>query len=82
MDPGAVEQMGNSIGEAGTQIQDLYDKARARVEELEWTGEDRDRFVADLDGSVGSAVARAITQAGVLKDRALANATAQRSASA
>jgi hypothetical protein len=80
MDPGAVEQMGNSIGEAGTQIQDLYDKARARVEELEWTGEDRDRFVADLDGSVGSAVARAITQAGVLKDRALANATAQRSA--
>jgi hypothetical protein len=74
--------MGNSIGEAGTQIQDLYDKARARVEELEWTGEDRDRFVADLDGSVGSAVARAITQAGVLKDRALANATAQRSASA
>ena len=82
MTPESVEQMGSQITEAGEQIQQIYTQIQARVAELDWTGEDRDRFVTAFDGDLGVQVQQAVTKTVDLAERAVRNAGAQREASA
>ncbi|MGP9682669.1 MULTISPECIES: hypothetical protein [unclassified Brachybacterium] len=82
MTPESVEQMGSQITEAGDQIQQIYTQIQARVAELDWTGEDRDRYVAEFDGDLGTQVQQAVTKTVDLAERAVRNAVAQRQASA
>jgi uncharacterized protein (DUF2461 family) len=81
MDPDAVEQMGRTIEDAGQGVQDVYTKARTAVSELEWTGEDRERFVTDFESEVGDLVTRVQQGLEDLAERARTNATEQRQAS-
>ena len=82
MDPEAVEQMASQIQQAGERVQELYTTAQNRVAELDWTGDDREQYVADFDSSVQQLVQQVKQQAEDFAERARQNATEQRDASA
>lgn len=82
MTPESVDQMGSQITEAGEQIQQIYTQIQARVTDLDWTGEDRDRYVTDFEGDLGTQVQQVVTKTVDLAERAARNAGAQREASA
>lgn len=82
MTPESVEQMGSQITEAGEQIQQIYTQIQARVAELDWTGEDMDRYLTEFDGDLGTQVQHVVTKTADLAERAARNAGAQREASA
>ena len=81
MVPEAVEQMGQRIEESGEEAQQIYRQAFSRLEGLDWTGDDRDRFVSEFEGTVGQAVQQLQQRAMALADKARQNAQAQRGAS-
>jgi uncharacterized protein (DUF2461 family) len=81
MDPDAVEQMGRTIEDAGQGVEDAYTKARNAVNELEWTGDDRERFLTDFESQVGDLVTNVRQGLDDLAERARTNATEQREAS-
>ncbi len=83
MNPEAVDQMATQIDDAGSTVQQLYTKLQSQVTDLDWTGDDRDRYVSDFDDSVGGQLVQQLLQrASDLAERARSNATAQRGASA
>jgi uncharacterized protein YoxC len=82
MTPESVEQMGTQITDAGDQTQQIYTQVQGRVTDLDWTGEDRDRYVSEFEGELGQLVQQVVQQAGEFAERASANASAQREASA
>ncbi|MGY5765866.1 hypothetical protein ACXET9_11760 [Brachybacterium sp. DNPG3] len=82
MNPVAVEQMATSIDDAVETIQELFTTLQGQVTDLDWTGDDRDRFVSDFSDTVGGAAQRLAQQGGDLAERGRTNATAQRNASA
>lgn len=81
MTPESVEQMGTQIIEAGEQAQQTYTQVQGRVTSLDWTGEDRDRYVSDFEGTLGALVQQIVQQAGEFQERATRNAAEQREAS-
>ncbi|WP_114855642.1 hypothetical protein [Brachybacterium sp. YJGR34] len=81
MTPESVEQMGTQIQDAGEQTSQIYQQVQGRVEEFDWTGEDRDRFVSEFGDSVGQLVQQVLQQTGDFAQRASQNAAAQRDAS-
>ena len=74
MNPEAVEQMAQQITDAADQANEAYQRVLSRVQEFDWTGEDRDRYVSEFESTV--------QQAGDLSERATKNASEQREASA
>lgn len=49
MDPEAVKQMAQSIRDAGEEAQSAFDDVKGKVDELDWTGEDRDDYVSQFE---------------------------------
>lgn len=82
MTPEAVEQMAQQITQAGESTQQIYQQISGRVTEFDWTGEDRDRYVSEFEGTVGQLVQQVVQQAGDFAERANRNAAEQREASA
>lgn len=82
MNPEAVEQMAQQITDAADQANEAYQRVLSRVQEFDWTGEDRDRYVSEFESTVGQAVQQLVQQAGDLSERATKNASEQREASA
>lgn len=82
MNPEAVDQMATQITDAADQANEVYQRVLARVQEFDWTGEDRDRYVSEFESTVGQAVQQLVQQAQDLSERASKNASEQRDASA
>jgi uncharacterized protein YukE len=82
MTPEAVERMAQQISEAGETTQQIYQQISSRVADFDWTGEDRDRYVSEFEGTVGALVQQVVQQAGQFSERATRNAAEQREASA
>lgn len=81
MSPEAVNQMATQIDGLVDTINEKYQTAQGRVEELDWTGEDRDQFVSDFESTVGQAFKDAASKLGDLAERARTNASQQTDAS-
>lgn len=82
MTPESVEQMGTQIDEAGQEAQQIYTQIQGRITDFDWTGEDRDRYVSEFEGTVGQMVQQVVQQATEFAERARRNAAEQREASA
>lgn len=82
MTPESVEQMGNQVDEAGQEAQQIYTQIQGRITDFDWTGEDRDRYVSEFEGTVGQMVQQVVQQANEFAERARRNAAEQREASA
>lgn len=82
MTPESVEQMSNQVDEAGQEAQQIYTQIQGRITDFDWTGEDRDRYVSEFEGTVGQMVQQVVQQANEFAERARRNAAEQREASA
>jgi hypothetical protein len=81
MNPEAVDQMGTQAETAGDDVNTVYSTVQGRVTDFDWTGEDRDRYVSEFEGTLGGLVQSVVNQAKSFGDRARANASQQREAS-
>ncbi|NMA76061.1 MAG: hypothetical protein GX960_02175 [Actinomycetales bacterium] len=81
MNPELVAQMGQQITQAGEDAMAAYTEVAGRVEGLDWTGEDRDRYVSDFSSTVQNLVQQLQTQCAEFGERARTNADQQRTAS-
>ncbi|HIY24686.1 MAG TPA: WXG100 family type VII secretion target [Candidatus Brachybacterium merdigallinarum] len=82
MDPEAVEQLATQIEETGQEIQGEFQRVQGRVSEFDWTGEDRDQYVAEFDGTIAEQISQIVQTANEFGERARKNAAEQREASA
>jgi uncharacterized protein YukE len=82
MNPESVDQMAQRIDEAGEEVMNHFTQARDAVTDLDWTGEDRDRYVSQFEGELSSQVEALKAAAHTLAERARANSEEQRTASA
>jgi hypothetical protein len=82
MNPEAVRQMGTQIGDSGQDVRTAYTTVQGRVTDFDWTGEDRDRYVSEFEGTLGGLVDAVVQQLTEFGERASANADQQESASA
>lgn len=80
MTPEAVEQMATTISDAGENAFQIFETVFGRVEGLDWTGDDRDRFLGEFE-SIRGQIQQAKQQAEDFAERARTNATQQRNAS-
>lgn len=81
MNPEAVEQLAQAVSDAADQARQHYSQAQSALEGLDWTGEDRDRYVSEFE-DLGQQVQDLVRQATELGQRLTTNAAQQRSASA
>ncbi|MGP9693938.1 WXG100 family type VII secretion target [Brachybacterium sp. AOP25-B2-12] len=82
MNPEAVDQLAAQEISTGEDITKIYDNTADQLNGLDWTGEDRDRFVSEFESEIGDQTTRVVQRLTELAERAKSNATAQRSASA
>ena len=81
MNPEAVEQMGTTAETSGEDVNTIYTTVQGRVTDFDWTGEDRDKYVSEFEGTLGGLVQDVVTQLGEFAERAKKNAQQQREAS-
>ena len=81
MNPEAVEQMGSTAETAGDEVNTVYTTVQGRVTDFDWTGEDRDKYVSEFEGTLGGLVQQVVSQAQQFAERARQNAQQQREAS-
>lgn len=81
MNPEAVRQMGTQIADSGEGVKSGYTTVQGRVNDFDWTGEDRDRYVSDFEGTIGGLVETIVQQLGEFGERASSNAEQQETAS-
>lgn len=77
MTPGAVEQMAGEIEQAGEEVRQIFQKATDRVTEIDWTGDDRDRFVTEFGDTIGQLVEGVVQNCTAFADRGRADAKEQ-----
>lgn len=81
MNPDAVNALATAIIDNSKQAQTIYDTVYGELEGLDWTGEDRDRFLSDFESALGQAVTNLVSTAEGFGQRAQENAAAQVTAS-
>lgn len=81
MNPEAVEQMGTQAETSGEEINTVYTTTQGRVTDFDWTGEDRDKYISEFEGTVGGLVQDVVSQMQDFAERARKNAQQQREAS-
>ena len=81
MNPEAVQQLGTPGERAGEVGKTMYTTVQGRVTYFDWTGEDRDKYVSEFEGTLGGLVQDVVTQLGEFAERAKKNAQQQREAS-
>lgn len=77
MNPEAVQQMATQITSAGEDVSSKYEAAAGRVQELDWTGEDADRYRGEFTDQIGQLVQQVVQGAQDFADRATQNAQQQ-----
>ncbi|EWS80875.1 hypothetical protein BF93_01190 [Brachybacterium phenoliresistens] len=77
MNPAAVQQMATQISTAGEDVRGKFDGANARIQELDWTGEDADRYRGEFADQIGQLVQQVVQGAQDFSDRAIQNAQQQ-----
>lgn len=82
MNPEAVDQMSERIGSAGEEVTTAFQQVLGKVEALDWTGEDRDRFVSEFSGQLQELANQVRQGCDEFADRGRKNAAKQRDASA
>lgn len=82
MNPEAVDQLATQEITTGEEISRIYQNSADQLNGLDWTGEDRDRFVSDYENDLGTQTDRVVQRLTELAERANNNAAAQRAASA
>ncbi|MFC7376556.1 hypothetical protein ACFQS2_05155 [Brachybacterium sp. GCM10030267] len=81
MDPEAVEAIANDVDELVENFKSIYDGRLGHVTDLDWTGEDRDKYISEFESVVGQANTAAIQRLTDLANRMRTNAQQQREAS-
>ncbi|MGP9539765.1 WXG100 family type VII secretion target [Brachybacterium sp. AOP43-C2-M15] len=81
MTPESVEQMAQQIQDSSDRVQQTFQQVSSRVQEFDWTGEDRDRFVSEFSDTLGQLVQQVVQQLGDFSERGTRNAQQQREAS-
>lgn len=81
MNPEAVETLAKAVQEAVEQATQFYNSARDALEGLDWTGDDRDKYVSEFE-DLGTQVQDLVSQGTDLAQRLITNAQQQRQASA
>ena len=82
MTPEAVESLAEQIRGAGDDANAAYTTIQGRIADFDWTGEDRDRYVAEFESTIGQLIQQVQQKANDFADRAKRNAQEQREASA
>ena len=81
MNPEAVEQMSLQIEQAGEDALAAFNDVSDRVQGLDWTGEDRDRYVGEFTGELLGFAQRVKQTCAEFGERGRQNAAKQRDAS-
>lgn len=81
MNPEAVDQMGQQIEQAGQDAMAAFNEIAGRVESFEWTGDDRDKFVGEFEGTMQQLATTVQQRCTELGERAKQNAAMQRETS-
>lgn len=81
MNPEAVEAVAGRVDELIDNMKSVYEGRLGYVTDLDWTGEDRDRYVSEFEGQVGAANQAVIQALTDLAERMRTNAAAQRETS-
>src|SRR5699024_1484683 len=81
MNPEAVDQMSQQIQAAGEDALAAFTDVAGRVEGFDWTGEDRDRYVGELNGAMLALAQRVKQTCDEFAERGKQNAMKQRDAS-
>ncbi|UYG15625.1 hypothetical protein BRM3_08175 [Brachybacterium huguangmaarense] len=82
MIPEDVDKIATDITTAVEDVDTYYNDAYSALTELDWTGDDRDRFVSDFEEQVGGLLTTLKQAASDMATRATTNANEQRNASA
>ncbi|MCS6711085.1 WXG100 family type VII secretion target [Brachybacterium sp. EF45031] len=81
MVPEDVDKMAGEMENKAQEIRTIYTEVKGQVDGLDWTGQDRDKYVADFEAQIGAAVQAIEGKLGETAERARQNAQAQRQAS-
>ncbi|EYT47548.1 uncharacterized protein YukE [Brachybacterium muris] len=81
MNPEAVEQLAQQVDGLVDNMNSVYTGRLGYVTDLDWTGEDRDRYVPEFEDQVGNANRAVCEKLTELAERLRANAAAQRDTS-
>lgn len=73
----SVEQMATEIEQAGEDIRQTFQKASDRLTGLDWTGDDRERFVSEFADSVGGLVDQVVQGCTTFAERGRADSAEQ-----
>lgn len=82
MIPEDVDKISADITTAVENADTYYNDAYSALTELDWTGDDRDRFVTGFEEQLGGLLTTLKQAAGDMSTRATTNASEQRDASA
>ncbi|MCT1867747.1 hypothetical protein M3B90_09435 [Dermabacter sp. p3-SID358] len=80
MDPGSVETMAGTLEELATSLRDTGSNAVSTVQSLEWVGEDRENFLAQL-GTLANSSDENAARLAFLAENARGQVAEQRAAS-
>lgn len=80
MDPGSVETMAGTLEELATSLRDTGSNAVSTVQSLEWVGEDRENFLAQL-GTLANSSDENAARLALLAENARGQVAEQRAAS-
>ena len=81
MNPEAVEQLAGQVDSLIENLNQIYTGRLGYVTDLDWTGEDRDRYVPEFEEQVGNANRTLCDQLTELAERLRTNAQHQRETS-
>lgn len=81
MNPEAVEQVAAQVDSLIENMENIYTGRLGYVTDLDWTGEDRDRYVPEFDEQVGGANKVVIQRLNELAQKLRSNAQHQRETS-
>lgn len=81
MNPEAVEAIAGSVEELIENMNSVYEGRLGYVTDLDWTGEDRDRYLSEFESTVGTANKAVVSALTEFAERLRTNAQQQREAS-
>lgn len=81
MNPEAVEQLAGQVDSLIENMNTIYTGRLGYVTDLDWTGEDRDRYVPEFEDQVGNANRAVVEKLTEIADRLRSNAQHQRDTS-
>ncbi|MEE1616823.1 WXG100 family type VII secretion target [Brachybacterium sp. J153] len=78
MNPEAVEAIAGDIDELIESMNSIYEGRLGYVTDLDWTGEDRDKYLSEFESTIGTANQAVVQQLTDFAERLRTNAKGQR----